>query len=371
VNLTSEQINFFNTNGYIILRNIVSESDIIDAKISFDKLMKRFSEECNINYESYKNTICQLRDLWRYEPVFEKFTLDSILPNIASKLMGRPAARLLHDHLINKPLGNSSTVPWHQDYPYWPVDHSFGLSTWLPLDKVDSNSGALEVIKGSHLCGEEKPVDFINESRVEFDNHPKKEVLEVNTGDVVFLHSLTWHKTGPNHSMPFRRAYINLWIPPESRYTPLHSDWHPVNYNVTVKEGELLNEDWFPIVGDKDNLENYPSGKIKFKNITIEDEDLTMYNASKQIKTQLSTYLSKNIKEYKYSKKDAYEYLLDDQHRMNFIQSLNQSQIKNTISIADQCLKNLCINSVAWKKHKARNIYNQYYIDFVNIFNLS
>ena len=43
----------------------------------------------------------------------------------------------------------------------------------------------------------------------------------------------------------------------------------------------------------------------------------------------------------------------------------------NTISIADQCLKNLCINSVAWKKHKARNIYNQYYIDFVNIFNLS
>lgn len=368
--LNNEQKSFFKKNGYLILKKIISESDIIKATTAFNDLLKKFAAECNIDHNAYINTICQLRDLWKHEPIFEKFTLNSYLPKVASELMERPSARLLHDHLISKPLDNSSTVPWHQDYPYWPVDHSFGLSSWLPLDDVDDKSGALEVIQGSHLDGEEKPVDFINESRNEFDSHPNKVVLEVEKGDVVFLHSLTWHKSGPNLSMPYRRAYINLWIPPESRYTPLHSDWHPVNYNVSVKEGAFLNEDWFPIVGNKTTLNNYPSGEIKYNNLTVEDEELTMYNASKQINTKLTDYLSENIAGFNATFNNAYEFLLDANNRINFIQSLSKPQIKSSNALANECLENLSINSIAWTKHKARNIYNQYYLDYMDIFNL-
>lgn len=373
MNLTATQIQFFHTNGYLVVRDIISTLDIEKAKTAFGNLMHRFAEECNINYADYSNTISQIRDLWKHEPVFNKFTLQSILPKFAAKLMGRPAARLLHDHLINKPFNNSSTVPWHQDYSYWPVDHSFGLSTWMPLDNVDMDSGALEVISGSHLYGEEKPIDFINDSRLEFDKHPDKAILEVSQGDIVFLHSLTWHKTSPNTSMPQRRAYINLWIPPESRYTPLHSDWHPVNYNVTVNENELLNEDWFPIVGDDDNFDQYPRGVLKYKNTVIDDDDLTMYNASKQIKAVLTKQLKKHINEFESSQDNAYEFLLGENNRKRFICALGNSKTDGIMSVkeAEDCLKNLAINFVAWKKHKARNIYNQYYIDFTKIFNFA
>jgi ectoine hydroxylase-related dioxygenase (phytanoyl-CoA dioxygenase family) len=49
---------------------------------------------------------------------------------------------------------SSSTVAWHQDGYYWPLEplhHS--VTAWLAFEDVDESNGAMQVIPGSHRAG--------------------------------------------------------------------------------------------------------------------------------------------------------------------------------------------------------------------------
>lgn len=368
--LTEEQKKEYHERGVLILKGVFSREFMEEALVAYEEMLERFAEECAIPIADYTHVINQIRDLWKQDQMYENFILKSVLPQIAAQLMNRPAARLLHDHLISKPMGNSGEVPWHQDYPYWPVDHNFGLSCWLAMDDVDDRSGALEIIPGSHLRGEEAPVDFLQGLRTEFYDHPDKVSLPVEKGDVVVLHSLTWHRTGPNTSLPNRRAYISLWIPPESRYAPLHADWHPVNYNISVEPGEFLNSDWFPVVGEisASQMAKYPAGRLKFHGPEVVDEDLSMFDASMTVRKRIQEMLKETGNTSQEALEDVHGHLFIAENRERFVQDLFRKELVQDPGAAAKCLHELAINAIAWRKHKARNIYNQSYVEFQDIF---
>jgi ectoine hydroxylase-related dioxygenase (phytanoyl-CoA dioxygenase family) len=370
--LNKSQIEEYNQSGALVIPDLFPDALMDKGVDVYSQVLKRFAEECEIPFEDYRSVISQVRDLWKHDSLFQKLIFESTLPQIAAQLMNRPAARLLHDHIISKPQGNSSEVPWHQDYPYWPVDHNFGLSCWLAMDDVDSESGALEIIPGSHLSGEEAPVDFMGGQRADLNIHPKAIRLPVKKGDVVILHSLTWHRTGPNNSLPNRRAYISLWIPPESRYAPLHADWHPVNYNIHVAPGQLLNQDWFPVVGELGtlDLEKYPPGRLKFHGPEVVDEDFSMFNASVTVRKRLQEMLARTGKSDPEILNDVHSYLINQENRDSFVSDLHQMGALTDTTASNRCLQELAINSIAWSKHKARNVYNQGYVEFKEMFGL-
>lgn len=368
--LSTEQIETYHQTGALVVPSVFP-SELIDQAIhAHEQIIRRFSAECGIPYQEYNAVISQVRDLWKHESTFEQLILNSALASIASQLMDRPAARLLHDHLISKPIETSGEVPWHQDYPYWPIDHNFGLSCWLAMDDVEPQSGALEFIPGSHLLGEEPPVDFLQDLRQEFHDHPDKVILPVNRGDVVVLHSLTWHRTGANTSLPQRRAYISLWIPPESRYSPLHADWHPVNYHIDVDSGELLNTNWFPVVGKITDTElaSYSAGSPKVQDHKKSNEQLSMFNASVTIRKRLQELLLLVKENDSVRIDDVFEYLIDTKKREFFVKLLTNQGIVSKPSEASKCLQDLSINSIAWQKHHARNVCNQGYVAFQELF---
>lgn len=365
LNLTPQQIAEYQGTGALILKNILTENEVIRGIDAYESIMKHQAQSTGISEEDYFSVVSQVRDLWKYHGFFHDIIFKSNIPEIAAQLMGKKAARLLHDHIISKPKEESSEVPWHQDYPYWPVDHPGGLSVWLALDDVNADSGALEIIPGSHLEGEEKPVDFIRNPNKSLNDHPRKMRLPVKKGDAVILNSITWHRTGPNTSSPNRRAYISLWIPPESRYAPLHSDWHPVNLNVKVKAGELLNEDWFPVVGERDEAtwKQCVPHVLKFHGPEVDDDDLSMFNASRVIKRRLTEWLQLP------ASTDLYQSLLDSDFRFKLCSELKSRDIlKGKLEQGSECLKILAINSIAFGKFKSRNIYNEAYVQFNQIF---
>lgn len=366
--LSSSQISTYQEEGALIIRRAFTGDFISNVLEALNELVTRFAKECRISFREYIEVINQWRDLWKFHSLFEGLIFGSLLPKVAAQLMDRPAVRLLHDHVISKPLGNSAEVPWHQDYPYWPVDQNFGLSCWLALDDVNSESGALEIITGSHLNGEEPPVDFLQTIRTEFNHHPNRKIMPVKKGDIVVLHSLTWHRTAPNVSLPHRRAYLSLWIPPESRYQPLHANWHPVNENVSVQPGERLNEDWFPVIGEgnREDWWELPPGRLAAHASEILKSKLSMFNASLTTRKKLEKLFNDTGIEFS---DGLYEHLIRKSNRQRFIKSLNhQSGIAASEEEAEKCLKMLAINSIAWKHHKARNIYNAGYARFQEIF---
>jgi ectoine hydroxylase-related dioxygenase (phytanoyl-CoA dioxygenase family) len=52
-----------------------------------------------------------------------------------------------------KPPHSSSTVGWHQDTYYWPVDPKISATVWLAFEDVDEENAAMKVIPGSHRAG--------------------------------------------------------------------------------------------------------------------------------------------------------------------------------------------------------------------------
>lgn len=363
--VTVEQKAEYDECGALIVREILSKDEITKGLNAYDAVMKMQARESGISEADYYAVISQIRDLWKFHDFFNQLIFKSSIPAIAAQLMGKNAARLLHDHVISKPMGKSLEVPWHQDYPYWPTDRPGGLSVWLALDDVDDNAGPLEIIPSSQLLGEERPVDFIKNPNRALDQHPERLKLPVKKGDAVILHSLTWHRTGPNISSPNRRAYISLWIPPESRYAPLHSDWHPVNFNVKVRAGELLNEDWFPVIGTREegkwNAAKF--SKLRYHGPKVEDDDLSMFNASRVTKRKLAQWLNLPMEN------DLYLALLDPEYRFEVCSNLKTQDILiGDQKQGEECLKLLSINAVAFSKFKARNVCNEAYIQFNQLF---
>jgi non-heme Fe2+,alpha-ketoglutarate-dependent halogenase len=46
-----------------------------------------------------------------------------------------------------------STVGWHQDTYYWPLDPKISATVWIAFEDVDTQNAAMQVIPGSHKAG--------------------------------------------------------------------------------------------------------------------------------------------------------------------------------------------------------------------------
>ncbi|MDA7762095.1 phytanoyl-CoA dioxygenase family protein [bacterium] len=356
--ISEKVLSSYQSNGYVIIKNFLSDEKINDLTSNYNTLRKRLARKASIKFEDYENEIFQIRDLWKFNESFKNLILEMEISQLAPLFFTNDSCRLLHDHVINKPLGRNGIIPWHQDYTYWPVDNSNGLSFWLPFNDLDAYSGVLEVISGSHLWGEERPMDFMNDNKSFDENRTEK--LAVNKGDLVILHSLTWHRTTENTSIDERIAYITLWIPTDSKYTPKHASWHPVNDNISVAEGEILNDDWFPIIGDKISSNN----QVEYRNNdhTEDMSMITMFNASKIARN----FLTKELQ----FEGNIWGHLYNTDNRQDAVNVLTQKYSLDCRekSVLDDILLSMAINGLAYQDHRARNVYNESYLKFKSLF---
>jgi len=356
--ISEKELSSYQTNGYLIIKNVLNRENIDELKSKYKLLRKSLASIASIDFEDYEREISQIRDLWKFDDVFRDLILEKEIAQLAPRFFKQNSCRLLHDHVINKPIGRNGVVPWHQDYTYWPTDNPNGLSFWLAFNDLDKDAGVLEVVPGSHLWGEEKPVDFMNDNKV-FDES-STEKLAVNKGDLVILHSLTWHRTIENISVDERIAYITLWIPTDSKYTPKHASWHPVNDNINVAEGETLNDDWFPVIGNRISSDQ----QVEYRNNTHTEEmnTITMFNASKIARNFL-------IKELEIEG-DIWRQLYLPENRREAVQVLAQKHNLNNqkTSELNDVILSMAVNGLAYQDHRARNVYNDSYIKLKSLF---
>ncbi len=116
-------------------------------------------------------------------------------------------AQLMKDKFIAKPPGAGGYAA-HQDGAYWPgmdFDTSRFLTAIIFLDDATEENGAIECAAGHHqqLLTEPDTVADPDESRL-----GAFTMIEASAGDLLLLHALTPHRSGPNRSGGMRRALL-------------------------------------------------------------------------------------------------------------------------------------------------------------------
>ncbi len=162
-------------------------------------------------------------DHWLQQQEFLEFAVRSPLPAIVSSLLRSSSVRLYEDSVLVKEPGTQERTAFHQDLAYFHLAGDQICTTWVPLDTVTAETGAVRFVVGSHLDrtvyrpnlfvttmslpgteGEEVP-DFDEmkgEARIiSFDTEP---------GDLTVHHARTIHGANGNASATRRRRAISV-----------------------------------------------------------------------------------------------------------------------------------------------------------------
>jgi phytanoyl-CoA hydroxylase len=215
--LSQEQINGYMAEGYLGLGSFLDTGQVDLLRKEYDLEIEKARREgylSDLAAEDYKPRdrdadaqMLEVLGVSMRNMLFRKLPfLDKIL-DVVEDLIG-PNIRLLQDSLLYKPPRKGSVVYWHQDNFHHQCSPANMVSGWLTLDDVNGDSGAMQMIPGSHL----RPTweDFGENTKVDAS---KAKVVELPAGGIVFHHCQVLHCSGPNRSDRPRRAVVMRFLP--------------------------------------------------------------------------------------------------------------------------------------------------------------
>ncbi len=135
---------------------------------------------------------------------------------VCARVYGRHAAiSIFRAMVMNKPAGQGTVLPWHQDGGnVWALDRDPLVTIWVALDPATRANGCMEVIPGSHQLG---LLSLFGSTVADDDvarHCPPERVrpLEVEAGHAVLLHNWLIHRSGVNPSPLPRRAFTACYM---------------------------------------------------------------------------------------------------------------------------------------------------------------
>ena len=253
--LTLEQIDRFEEEGFLIVRQALGDADLdpvieeyeayidrragelkAEAKISdvyadapFDRRLALICRECDEIYPELD--IMRLRGRASFAFLGNDNLLDMVEAFVGPELTCSPI-----QHIRPKlpggltPQGTDPHVaPWHQDagVTWAEADPVFILTVWLPLSPARPENGCLQIIPRVHGTGVRQHVSRAGEGTVITDEdmpHAEPVTLPMEKGDVLFLHKEIPHRSTPNHSDTIRWSMDLRY---QKTGTPTGRPFHP------------------------------------------------------------------------------------------------------------------------------------------------
>nr|XP_002717654.2 phytanoyl-CoA dioxygenase, peroxisomal isoform X11 [Oryctolagus cuniculus] len=225
--LSLEQRKFYEENGYLVIKNLVSDADIQRFRSEFERICRKevrppglmvmkdvaiVKSEHNLSEKS----VTKVQDFQEDEELFRYCTLPEILKYV--ECFTGPNIMAMHTMLINKPpdVGKkTSRHPLHQDLYYFPFRPSnLIVCAWTAMEHIDRNNGCLVVLPGTHK-GPLKPHDYpqweggvniMYHGIQDYEKNNARVHLVMEKGDTVFFHPLLIHGSGRNRTQGFRKA---------------------------------------------------------------------------------------------------------------------------------------------------------------------
>ncbi len=117
--------------------------------------------------------------------------------------------------VMNKPAGQGTVLPWHQDGgAVWALDRDPLVTIWIALDPATQANGCVEIVPGTHRLGLLSTFgSTISEEDAARHCPPERiQPLEVEAGHAVLLHNWLIHRSGVNPSPVPRRAFTSCYM---------------------------------------------------------------------------------------------------------------------------------------------------------------
>jgi ectoine hydroxylase-related dioxygenase (phytanoyl-CoA dioxygenase family) len=154
------------------------------------------------------------KDLVEYHRLLANRDLGRIL----SIVIGSDQFQINYDQClfrIDRPDEDKFAFDWHQDYPYNLLSQS-AVTVWAPLTPITIDMGPMRVVPGSHTRLHSVVLDrsfekksFAKHNTIQLADHARLsaefeaagvDIVDINPGDVVLMHSLLVHRSGNNRS---------------------------------------------------------------------------------------------------------------------------------------------------------------------------
>lgn len=255
--VTPAQVNYFNENGFIKIKNIFEPAVIDYMNIVISKEVDRLNNQ-QIPLEerdTYGKAFLQIMNLWMHTSAVKDIVFSKKIAQIATGLMQTAGVRLYHDQaLFKEPKGGHT--PWHADQYYWPLATENTVTAWIPLQATPLNYGPLEFSAGSNklTAGRDKQISDESQAflEVELKRNAFNHVVEpFDVGEISFHRGWLYHRAGPNVSGNMRKVMTMIYMDKDTVLkTPENhnqqADWDTWCPGATV--GEIVNTPLNPVL---------------------------------------------------------------------------------------------------------------------------
>lgn len=245
ITLTPEQLNTYHTEGLLIVPNLFTEYEIIQLSASADRL--RSEAQCLSVSQTGKIMhlgaqfvidLTNSDNLQIHRIVWAGAAEPNLIRLARQKKLLTPVAQLLGtkelDHLTNqlhyKMPHDEVKSAWHQDVknrrkmdPEWHDVNKNGsfVQVIIAIDPMHADNGGIYYVPQSHLRGDLFLDEITDPEELrEIAQLDRAVAVQLNPGDVIFMHPYLIHGSEPNRSEIPRRVFVNGFAYPGANNQP-------------------------------------------------------------------------------------------------------------------------------------------------------
>lgn len=220
--LTEEQINEFESEGYLAGIPIMDEEQARQIRQTFDELEARLGRE----HCQSKLVDPHLSEPFAWDLLTNPKTLSCVESLIGTDIL------LMASHFFCKYGPQHQFVGWHQDVTYFGLEPPEAVAVWYAIDDSDRENSCMRVIPRTHHGPlrehgkSDKDGNLLNlNQEVPLSAEEKENAvdIELKSGTASFHHGHVIHGSGPNHSTRRRCGLACVYLPAQIRQTELNA----------------------------------------------------------------------------------------------------------------------------------------------------
>lgn len=217
--LSKEQLTFFQTEGYLVIKNLLSPKDINYYSTLYNSFLSNEIDATKYRSDlsggiGAQERITQIMVPSKLAPALLEKPFHQRSLEIAKELMGEDI-ELDFDMLINKAPNTNTITPWHQDAAYWvDMPDKRAASCWLAIDSAYKKNGCMWYTPKSHIQPLLPHSQTGNKGALQCEGSEENSVcIPLEIGSCVFHQGGTLHYSRGNSTDDNRRALITNFRP--------------------------------------------------------------------------------------------------------------------------------------------------------------